>query len=156
MNLLVTQNRFSNLSWPCIKWIDRTCIDSHLGDFDSNEGWDFLVYQGDDIELVYHPLELIKLRQNEPIGVVLEADSIHVKHPDFPGPLGYAKWRDDVFVLRAGEYASRFLEMWRSTPDVSLITWKLGVMPCMYPSGPGVIVEHCPLDAEPVILWGLP
>ena len=154
MKIVCVQNRFSNLDWPGIEWCDDI---EHNGAFIA--GWDFLVYCGPNTELICHPEQLIRFREGERIGVLQEAPSIHDFIVAHPAPLGYPKWSDEFWVLKAGEYAAKFLDLWRASGGqgigiVSDIVWKLGVPPVMYPAGPDVIVGHCDENTEPLIVWG--
>jgi len=144
MNIAITKNRFSVLSWPNINWIEPTAVDVEC---------EFLVYCGPNVELLFHPELLIKFRQNEFCGVLREDESIHTKRPAFPAPLGYPKWYDGFFVLRFGKYAVEFLDLWRQTQDVSAIAWSLGVQPIQYPGE--VLKVHCDEGDRAKIVWGM-
>jgi hypothetical protein len=144
MKLAVVKNRFSNLSWRGFDWIESESEDINC---------DFLLWQGPNIEILFHPLEFTKFRENELCGVLWESESIHLLRPDFPAPIGYPKWRDDFFVLKAGKYAIDFLRLWRESKDVADTVWRLGVRPIQYPNA--IIKVHCPGDAMPEIQWGV-
>lgn len=147
MKIVVTRNRYSNENWPRVVWVDA---DAPLPDFD------FFVYCAEHVELMYHPDQLVKFRETELCGVIQESESLHYFLSAHPAPLGYPRWRDDFFVLKAGDYAEKFLKLWRQSAGgvgaVSDTVWTLGVPPVQYP---GVIKLHPAEDAEPVIQWGL-
>lgn len=151
MKIAVVQNRFANLDWPDIEWLDgQMAVDLGPGE------WDFFLFLGLNVELLHHPDQLIRFRANERIGVLIEGPSIHEYLADHPAPLGMEKFRDDFWVLKAGPYAQDFLSLWReqggSIGAVTDIVWKLGVMPIIYP--PMIVSVHCDEASQPNIVWG--
>ena len=144
MKIAVVRNRFSVPTWPGITLIEPDAVGVDC---------DYLVYCGPDIELNYHPDTLVRFRETEFLGVVVESESVHTARPDHPSLLGYPKFRDDFFVLRSEERATEFLKRWLVNYDVTDAVWSMGFKPAEYHSS--ILLVHVPLDARPEIKWGV-
>jgi hypothetical protein len=146
MNIAVTGNRYSNLNWPGVTWVEEMPLQC-----------DFFIYCAPHVEMRFHPEQFVKFRETELMGVIQEAESLHSFLSAHPAPLGYPKFRDDFFVLKNGPHADEFMNLWKESAGgvgaVSDAVWRMGVKPAEYP--PGILHLHCPEDSKPRIQWGL-
>jgi hypothetical protein len=138
-------NRFRNLDWKHI-WLPHL---HNVYEFPPNT--DFYVFLGASTELLYHPEVLIKYREDEVIGVVIEGVSLHDRVHFTTAPLGFPYFSNEFFVLKNTKKAQDILDSWKETGEISETINQMKIKPIEYPK---VVKIHNSLDAYPTIYFG--
>ena len=147
MRIAVSSNRFRKDNWTNISWLP------HFWDkYNFPKGCDFYCYLNDEIELLFNPEQLIKYRERDQIGTMIEDVTIHNKYPDVDIPLGFPLFYNGFVVLKNTDKSQLILDTWKELEDISLVIYKLNLIPINYPSN--IIKIHQKIDVKPNIIWG--